>query len=311
MSTSDDIAHRPDDTAEELGSSATYAPLGMSGSETVRGDLESAAPGELERTEAEAAFDVRDFARTARGSHRAELDLAALDGEPLGRDAARLLGVLRDLERSTMQRMRNLLVTATHKDARVTAFLSTWAFEKFWLADALDAVLDSTGSQPPTEEGPRRRDHRERADRRGPVRRAFLSNFAGVDIVGVHVTSGLVDEWITQAAYRRLAATAEKLGSIAQLALDIKDRHLAFLQEDAARRLAASTRVQKLARTELSRQAWPIGSVERPDAERGFFERMVFGETSGRREAGRIRDLIAALPGLASVAPVVEARLAR
>src|SRR5262245_10134185 len=71
-------------------------------------------------------FDVREFARTARGSHRAELDLEALAGGRLDPDARRLVRILRDLERATMQRMRNLLVTATHKDARVTAFLTTW-----------------------------------------------------------------------------------------------------------------------------------------------------------------------------------------
>lgn len=264
--------------------------------------------GELERAEVASAFDVREFARTARGSHRAELDLQSLEGERLAPDAARLLGVLRDLERSTMQRMRNLLVTATHKDARVTAFLTTWAYEKYWLADALDAVLTATDSQPPAETGPRRADRRERTDRRGPVRRAFLSNFAGADIVGVHVTSGLVDEWITRAAYRRLGAIADRLGSIVDLAVEIKDRHLAFLQEDAERRLD-SVRVQKLTRRDLVRQAWPIGSIDRPDAERSFFERVVFGGADGRTEATRIRDLIAALPGLAPVAPVVEARL--
>ncbi|MBI5159877.1 MAG: hypothetical protein HY996_00410 [Micrococcales bacterium] len=311
MSTSDDVAQRAGDTTGSPAPSAVHAGSGISGSGLTLGELERSRLGELESTEAAAVFDVREFARTARGSHRAELDLAGLEGARLEPDAARLLGVLRDLERSTMQRMRNLLVTATHKDARVTAFLSTWAFEKFWLADALDAVLDTTASQPPVEDGPKRRDRRERAARRGPVRRAVLANFAGADIVGVHVTSGLVDEWITQAAYRRLAAAAEKLGSIAQLALDVKERHLAFLQEDARRRLADSTRVQKLARTELTQQAWPIGSIERPDAERGFFERMVFGGAAGRREAGGIRELIAALPGLAAVAPVVEARLAR
>ena len=90
-------------------------------------------------------FDIREFTRTARGSHRAELQLDAIRASGLGADAIRLLRLLRDLERTTMQRMRNLLVTATHKDARVTAFLTTWAYEKFWIADALDAVLEATG----------------------------------------------------------------------------------------------------------------------------------------------------------------------
>lgn len=40
-----------------------------------------------------------------------------------------------------MSSLRNVLVTPLPKDARVTAFLVTWAFEKFWIADALQLVL--------------------------------------------------------------------------------------------------------------------------------------------------------------------------
>ena len=260
---------------------------------------------------AEEWFDVREFARTARGSHRDALDLAPFE-QGLEPDAARLLRALRDLERTTMQRMRNLLVTATHKDARVTAFLTTWAYEKFWLADALTAVLDASGAEQdlPATDGPRRHDPAERADRRGPIRRAFLSNLPGADIVGAHVSAGLVDEWITSAAYRRLAAAAQSLGAVVELAQEIKDRHLTFLAEEARRRLAGSERVQRFTRAELRRQAWPIGAIERSADERSFFERIVFGGPEGRRDATAIGRLVAELPGIGSpVGRAVESRL--
>ena len=259
-------------------------------------------------------FDVREFARTAQGSFRAELDLAAITPASLGADALRLLRLLRDLERSTMQRMRNLLVTATHKDARVTAFLTTWAYEKFWIADALDAVLEAgdnehaaagvTGAASAT-----RHVRAERAERRGPVRRAIAANFAGPQIVAAHVTTGLVDEWITQAAYRRLGELAGGLQSVVTRISAIKDRHIRFLAEEAQRRLAASPRASKLTRTELRRAAWPIGAVDRAAADRTFFETVVFGTPQGTAEAGRISTMLAALPGIAPVAPVVSARL--
>jgi hypothetical protein len=256
-------------------------------------------------------FDVREFARTAQGSFRAELDLAAINAQSLGADALRLLRMLRDLERSTMQRMRNLLVTATHKDARVTAFLTTWAYEKFWIADALDAVLEASendhAAAAPTSRN--RRTLAERAERRGPIRRAVAANFAGPQIVAAHVTTGLVDEWITQAAYRRLGDLADGLHAVVGRIVAIKDRHIRFLAEEAQRRLAASPRASKLTRTEIKRAAWPIGSVDRAADDRTFFEAIVFGTPQGAKEAGRIRDLVAALPGLASVAPTVSARL--
>src|SRR5258707_5221181 len=90
-------------------------------------------------------FDVREFTRTARGNHRESLELAEYATQPLTADSMRMVRYLERLESATMEHLRNLLVTATHKDARVTAFLVTWAFEKFWIADALDAVLEANG----------------------------------------------------------------------------------------------------------------------------------------------------------------------
>jgi hypothetical protein len=256
-------------------------------------------------------FDIREFTRTARGNLRSELKLDEIAASGLGADAVRLLRLLRDLERSTMQRMRNLLVTATHKDARVTAFLTTWAFEKFWIADALDAVLQATGDDLHSSDkvGVSRRIITERAERRGPVARAIRANFDGPQIVAAHVTTGLVDEWITQAAYRRLGELATGLRSVVELVLSIKDRHIRFLAEEAQRRLAASGRASRLARREIKQSVWPLGAVERSDEDRTFFERIVFGSPAGEAEARHISELLAALPGLSSVAPTVSARL--
>ena len=257
------------------------------------------------------SFDVREFARTARGSHRGDPALSALDGATLPPEAVRLMRVLRDLERTTLDRMRNLLVTATHKDARVTAFLTTWAFEKFWIADALDAALDAAGAEPTAETVARpRRRFAERAERRGPVVRAIVANFHGPQIVAAHVTTGLVDEWIAQTAYRRLASLADALGRFSRLILEIKDRHIRFLAEEAHRRLAATDRARRLTQKVIRQSAWPIGSVSRPASDRTFFERTVFGDDLGRREAAAISAALGDLPGLAAVAPTVTARLA-
>lgn len=256
-------------------------------------------------------FDIREFTRTARGSHRAELQLDEIRTQGLAPDSIRLLRLLRDLERSTMQRMRNLLVTATHKDARVTAFLTTWAYEKFWIADALDAVLEATGDDLHSSEkvGVSRRIVTERAERRGPIARAIRANFDGPQIVAAHVTTGLTDEWITQAAYRKLGELATGLHSVVDMVLSVKDRHIRFLAEEAQRRLAASGRASRLTRREIKQAVWPLGAVERSDEDRTFFEKIVFGTPAGAAEARKISDLLAVLPGLASVAPTVSARL--
>ena len=254
-------------------------------------------------------FDVREFARTARGSHRGEMDLSAVDASAVDADAARLIRVLRDLENSTMHRMRNLLVTATHKDARVTAFLTTWAFEKFWVADALTAVLEASGHPTDAADGMLRTSRVERADRRGPVARAIAGNLAGPKLVAAHVTIGLVDEWVTSAAYRRLGELATALRGVVTMVLEIKDRHIEFLGDEAQRRLAESARARRLTLKTVAQTAWPVGATERPAEERTFFETIVFGGPEGSSRASEIASRIAALPGLGPVAPTVAARL--
>lgn len=254
-------------------------------------------------------FDVREFARTARGSHRGELDLAALSGADVDADAARLIRTMRDLERHTMERMRNVLVTATHKDARVTAFLTTWAFEKFWIADALDAVLEATGHDLTSPDGARRTSRAERAERRGPIARAIAGNLAGPELVAAHVTTGLIDEWITTAAYRRLGEIAFAVRPVTDLIVELKGRHILFLAEDAQWRLAGSARARQLSVKEVKRSAWPLGAIDRSAEDRSAFEAVVFGGTEGAARAAAIAAQIAALPGLGAVAPIVAARL--
>ncbi len=258
---------------------------------------------------AEPLFDVREFARTARGSHRSELDLTAIDAAGVDADTARLIRTLRDLERTTMERMRNLLVTATHKDARVTAFLTTWAFEKFWVADALDAVLEISGHDLTSPEGAPRKSLNERAERRGPIARAIAGNFAGPELVAAHVTTGLIDEWVTTAAYRRLGELAVPLRQVADMIIELKARHIRFLLQDATRRLTESPRARKLTLKEVGRSAWPLGAVERSADDRTYFENVVFGGPEGAARVAEIAALVAALPGLGPVAPGVAARL--
>lgn len=254
-------------------------------------------------------FDVREFARTARGSHRGELDLASLTAADVDPEAARLIRTMRDLERHTMERMRNVLVTATHKDARVTAFLTTWAFEKFWIADALDAVLEATGHDLTSPVGARRRSRFERVERRGPVARAIAGNIAGPELVAAHVTTGLIDEWVTTAAYRRLGDIAPAVRPVAELIVELKARHILFLVEDAERRLASSARARRLSLKEVRRSAWPLGAIDRSADDRSRFEELVFGGAEGAARAAEIADRIGVLPGLGPVAPIVAARL--
>ena len=247
-------------------------------------------------------FDVREFARTARGSHRESLQLAEFAATPLNADSLHMVRYLGRLESATMDHLRNLLVTATHKDARVPAFLVTWAFEKFWIADALDAVLEANGRPraQETPEGKVRHSYADHADRRGPIRRAVSAIRQGVPIIAVHTTTGLVDEWITRAAYVRLAAQSKSAALAAVIAtiLDVKKRHAEFFDDESVRRLAGDPKAIKLTRKALLEAEWPIGAVERAAEDRDFFASYVFGDDAGAASASEIEAQIDALPGL-------------
>lgn len=214
-------------------------------------------------------FNVRDFARTAAGSHRARLDLASYGPHPLSPRDVALVDYLAGLERSTLQYLRGVLVTPTHKDARVTAFLVTWAYEKYWIADALDAIV---GAHPPTQLAtpfrarPVRSALRGLAERVEPIRESIVANALGEDVVATHMMTGAIDEWVTQAAYARLVERVanDELARTVNDILAVKARHEAFFAAQSRDRFTASSRAARLARRRLSRIRWPLGSIDVP-----------------------------------------------
>jgi hypothetical protein len=259
-----------------------------------------------------ARFDVREYARTARGNHREQLELTDYAETPLDPESLHAIRYFARLESGTMEHLRNLLVTATHKDARVTAFLVTWAFEKFWIADALDAVLEANGrlrSQDEAE-GETRHIRSEASERRGPIRRALAGMAQGVPIIALHMTMGLVDEWVMRAAYQRLATRSGSpaLAATVAIVLDVKQRHADFFHDEAVRRLLDSKRAVRQTRRTLPKIAWPIGSIDRAALDRSFFESYVFGGSEGDAAALRIGAQITALPGIPHTVGEVVAR---
>jgi hypothetical protein len=244
-------------------------------------------------------FDVRAYARTAVGNLREGLTLEAYATAPLSADTLRTLAFLQSVERATMQHLRNVLVTPTHKDARITAFLTTWAFEKYWIADALTAVLSAHSAVPAGKKGfVVGRFFREVAERFTPVRESLVANQIGVDMLAVHMAIGSVDGWLTQAAYARVAELEPnaELATTIETILGIKARHLTFFEPQSEYRLSASTRAQKLTRSRLRRSAWPIGANHLPHSDSVFFYNRIFTSSPGL--ATSIDNAIDGLPGL-------------
>ena len=258
---------------------------------------------------AEAPFDLRGFTRTARGSHRERLDLDAYAHQPLDSDTLELVHLLSRLEQGALGYLRSVLVTPTHSDAHMTAFLVTWAYEKFWLADALEAIAE-VHPAPVDPPAPSlalrwRRFGNRIAERVEPIRESVVSNLIGEDVIAVHCLAGAVDEWLMQAAYQRLADTTRHPGLGRTLAdlLGVKQRHRTFFETQAAQRLAASPSAAKLARRRLQRVTWPLGSQDEPPQ---ALVRLLDGLLDASDLAGIDRRLDT-YPGLAGLQPATTA----
>ncbi|MDO9395638.1 MAG: hypothetical protein Q7T71_03740, partial [Herbiconiux sp.] len=246
-------------------------------------------------------FDVREFARTAVGSHRSEIDLEAFAAHPLDPGTVRLLAYLRELERSTMTYLRNVLVTPTHKDARVTAFLTTWAFEKFWIADAFEVIVRAHDFDPEevVDLSRLRALGLEVAERVTPIVEAFRANSIGTDVIGLHLASVTVDEWITEAAYKRLKQVDPHPVLVALLdrVLEVKMRHRAFVEPETNRRLAESKGARRLARRALPRTYFPIGASSLSKAGTAEFYAALFDDAL----VERLDTTVQLLPGLGTL----------
>ncbi|MGL4339948.1 MAG: hypothetical protein ACRCSP_05955 [Rhodoglobus sp.] len=239
-----------------------------------------------------AFFDVRDYARNAAASHRDQLGLSHYISQPLSTDALRLVRYLHVLERATLTRLRSILVTAIHKDALITAFLTTWAFEKYWIADAFEQI--SLAHQP----------ERHVVDRvtlpRSPehtIREAIIANMIGLPMIGVHMTLETIDAWITQSAYRRLIALEphQQLTQTLTAFSSIKERQLAFVEAQSRYRLTESPKTRRITRRRIAATRWPLGAATESRYENKFFFERLFRST--RELVDELDTRIDSLPG--------------
>jgi hypothetical protein len=245
-------------------------------------------------------FSVREFARTAFGTHRPEIALEKFEEQPLNDETLRVLVYVQAVEHATMNHLRNVLVTPSHKDARVTAFLTTWAYEKYWIADAIGVILSKHNVAAIMAQSARHKvaaSLRNFVDRFSPIRESFVANQLGVDMIAVHMAIGAIDSWLSQAAYSRIEALEPhpELVKILEKIRGIKARHLEFFVPQAEFRLEESVKARKLTAKRLKREPFPTGSNERAHTENHFFFEHLFA--SATHLLDEIDARIDALPG--------------
>jgi hypothetical protein len=258
-------------------------------------------------------FDVDSYTRSVAPIHDDDIEYGAFKAKPLDADVLRCLRYMSDIESHTVCYLRDLLVTPSHADPTVTAFLTMWAFEEYWHGEVLAKVLAAHGISTGAEHIRSVRLRLGRRDRIAPIQQAVIANLVGIDFVAVHMTWGAINEWSTHAGYARLAARADHpvLTELLERIMRQETRHVAFYASQARDRLAASRRAQRLTRFALRRFWAPVGSGVMPDAETRFLIGYLFGGGESRTVAGQIDRKIDKLPGLSGLDLVSRAVAAR
>lgn len=89
-------------------------------------------------------FDVESYQAAAKGY----MNIDEFDDPPAELDAAvgRDLAFVWRLESTALAETRAMLSSWTANEARITAFIATWAFERYWMARASRDLLEQAGT---------------------------------------------------------------------------------------------------------------------------------------------------------------------
>lgn len=200
-------------------------------------------------------FDLREFVRRPRAVKPDAVDLDAV-GE-LSLDLVLAVDHARAVEEDALTSMRDMLVTPTHTDAVVTAFLTTWAYEKYWLGETLRRLLQRQRPMPQPEVPRAVLWRQDLSERLRPTADAITSNLVGPDVTARHLASGLADTLVTRITFLRLAALHPLLTPLADAVLHCTDRHVGFYVEQTRGRVKESAGAARQARLGLRDWRWP------------------------------------------------------
>ena len=255
------------------------------------------------------AYSLEQYKQRTERLRWDDLDFGAFHTSPLDEETLRCLRFMHDVEYHTVCYLRDLLLTPAHHDPEITAFLTFWVFEEFWHGEALAAVLaahDEVNGNARVEAVRQRLGWR---DKVRPLLTTVGGWWAKEDFTAVHMTWGAINEWTTQAGYSLLSRKAAHpvLSELLQRIMRQEGRHIDFYASQAASRLQASRRAQKLTRMALSRFWHPVGTGVMPGPESEFITQYLLGDEQGQRAAARVDRQVDRLPGLGGLRLLVTA----
>lgn len=211
------------------------------------------------------SFDVDRYVHQARG--RIEVDAREVAADPIDAITAADLAFLWRLDSAGLSEARSMLASWTGNEARITAFLATWAFERMWLGWAVKDVLVAAGVQldPRSRAGLGAKLREVWVDRLIPLVVPPASAAIGETFTAGHMIRMALQEVSLQAAYRELASRLS--GEAARVVTEIVERRTAFIDffhAEASARIARSLAERTAARLALI--GWePLRIVGVPD----------------------------------------------
>lgn len=242
-------------------------------------------------------FDVAAYGRAEHS--RIVVDSEAVAATGVDEDTRADLAFLWRLDSAGLSEARAILAAWTANEARITAFVSTWAFERQLLARATRDLLTATG---PLARRPRQKSVRARlrgvyVERVLPLVVPVWTAVVGEPVVAGHMARLAVQEGALQAAYGALLPRLT--GEAARVVEEIvrrRDDMVRFFRLEAAARIARSNAEATAARLHLGGDWKPLRVVGVADPDERRALPSLFRTEAARTELARadaaIRELI-------------------
>jgi hypothetical protein len=172
-------------------------------------------------------------------------------------------------------------------------------FEEMWHGEAIGQVLEAHGEQAGAPRIAALRHGRRRREAITTLSTIASAAFSGRAFIALHMAWGAVNEWTTQAGYARLSEIAghPTLRELLRRIMKQEGNHIDFYASEAARRLSASAKAQRLTRYGLKHLWRPVGSGVMPQREVSFLVGYLFNGEKGRQVLERIDRRVDMLPG--------------
>lgn len=240
-------------------------------------------------------FDLQDFITSPRPITLTGSELAQVRAVALPTPVLWALDHLHRVERATLDWLRDVLITPTHVDAEVTAFLTTWAYERYWLAHTLDHLLQAYPPVARARPGLRVQMARQLYERVWPAISVLGSNAAGPAVTAAHLATGLADTLALRVMTIRAAALVPALAPLTTAVLQSTERHVDFYTGQLHRR-GTEAAARAWVGAALRRWRWP-GSRHTDRRRVATVLRYLLGHPQARPVLARADTALAALPG--------------